>query len=80
MGNPVQVLYLFTASNPPPPGFSQTKIGHNFGIAMNLWRGNLSLSGAWTRGGQLTGGSAAEEASADSIEIILSWEKAKIWS
>jgi hypothetical protein len=73
---------LFPASSLTPPGYFQTKNRRNFGIPKSLWRGEpdwVSLDWGLTDGGA-SGGSNAEEASALSIEILLSGANPKLGS
>ena len=76
-GEPRTGTVPFPTSKLPPPDYFQTKIRRNFGIAKNLWRGGIRVRLEFGQGGELTGGAVAEEASALSIEILLSGEEPK---
>ncbi len=70
----------FPESNRTPFGYFQTKHRRNFVIPKNLWRvGNLVSSGLGQKVGGI-GEATADEASALSIEILLSGAKPKMGS
>ena len=81
-GEPHTGIAPFPESSLNPPGYFQTKNRRNFGIPKSLWRGEpdwVSLDWGLVKGGG-SGGATAEEASALSIEILLSGAKPKFGS
>lgn len=77
MGNAVQVLYLF--QHPICPLLITFKPKSAAILALPRICGGGKFEFVWSldKGGELTGGAVAEEASAPSIEILLSGEKSK---
>lgn len=77
MGNAVQVLYLF--QHPICPLLITFKPKSAAILALPRICGGGKFEFVWSldKGGELTGGAVAEEASALSIEILLSGEKSK---